>query len=35
MAEAITATPFTDLEATWGKGRFNGDAFVQIVHTTL
>jgi glyoxylase-like metal-dependent hydrolase (beta-lactamase superfamily II) len=35
MAEAVAAKPFADLEATWGKGRFNGDTFVQIVYTTL
>ena len=35
MAEAVAAKPLTDLEATWGKGRFNGDTFVQIVYTTL
>jgi glyoxylase-like metal-dependent hydrolase (beta-lactamase superfamily II) len=35
MAETVAAKPFADLEATWGKGRFNGDTFVQIVYTTL
>ena len=35
MAEAVAAKPFADLDATWGKGRFNGDTFVQIVYTTL
>ncbi|HKW39895.1 MAG TPA: MBL fold metallo-hydrolase, partial [Gemmatimonadales bacterium] len=35
MAEAVAAKPFTDLDPVWGKGRFNGDTFVQIVFTTL
>ena len=35
LTEAVAARPLTDLEATWGKGRFNGDTFVQIVYTTL
>lgn len=35
MADAIAAKPLTDLEASWGKGPFNGDTFVQIVYTTL
>jgi glyoxylase-like metal-dependent hydrolase (beta-lactamase superfamily II) len=35
LAEAVAAKPFTDLDPTWGKGRFNGDTFVQIVYTTL
>ena len=35
MAEAVAAKPLTDFEATWGKGKFNGDTFVQIVYTTL
>lgn len=35
MAEAVAAKPLAAFEATWGKGRFNGDTFVQIVYTTL
>jgi len=35
LQEAIAAKPFTDLDAAWGKGRFNGDTFVQIVYLTL
>ena len=35
LEEAIAAKPFADLDATWGKGRFNGDTFVQIVYLTL
>jgi cyclase len=35
LAEAVAAKPFTDLDPVWGKGRFNGDTFVQIVYTTL
>ena len=33
--EAVAAKPLADLEATWGKGFFNGDVFVQILYTTL
>ncbi len=35
VQEAVAAKPLTDLEPVWGKGRFNGDTFVQIVYTTL
>ena len=35
LEEAIAAKPFADLDDTWGKGRFNGDAFVRIVYSTL
>ena len=33
--EAAAAKPLADLEATWGKGFFNGDVFVQVLYTTL
>src|SRR5215831_2997131 len=33
--EAVAAKPLADLEPVWGKGFFNGDAFVQILYTTL
>jgi cyclase len=35
LEEAIAAKPFADLDADWGKGRFNGDAFVKVVYLTL
>ena len=35
LDEAIAAKPFADLDADWGKGRFNGDGFVRIVYLTL
>lgn len=35
MEQAVAARPLADLEAVWGKGRFNGDTFVQIVYSTL
>ena len=35
LDEAIAAKPFVDLDADWGKGRFNGDGFVKIVYLTL
>lgn len=35
LPEAVAAKPFSDLDPVWGKGRFNGDTFVQIVYTTL
>src|SRR6202035_2193096 len=35
-AKDIAASkPFADLDATWGKGFFNGDVFVQMVYSTL
>jgi len=35
-ADGIAATkPFTNLDATWGKGFFNGDVFVRMVYSTL
>jgi cyclase len=33
--EIAASKPFADLEATWGKGFFNGDVFVQMVYSTL
>ena len=27
--------PFADLDATWGKGFFNGDVFAQVVYSAL
>ena len=33
--EIAASKPFADLDATWGKGFFNGDVFVQIVYSTL
>jgi hypothetical protein len=27
----MAARPFTDLDADWGKGAFNGDGFVKVV----
>jgi glyoxylase-like metal-dependent hydrolase (beta-lactamase superfamily II) len=35
LEEAIATKPLADLEADWGKGRFNGDSFVKIVYLTL
>ena len=35
LDEAIAAKPLTDLDAEWGKGRFNGDGFVKVVYLTL
>jgi cyclase len=35
IEQAVAAKPFTDLDPFWGRGRFNGDTFVQIVYTTL
>jgi hypothetical protein len=29
--EIAASKPFADLDATWGKGFFNGDVFVQVV----
>ena len=33
--EIVAAKPFADLDPAWGKGLFNGDAFVGIVYSTL
>ena len=35
VEECVAAKPFADLEADWGKGRLNGDAFVKVVYLTL
>lgn len=35
VQEAVAAKPFSDLDATWGKGKMNGDAFVQIAYSTF
>ncbi|HYU89275.1 MAG TPA: MBL fold metallo-hydrolase [Gemmatimonadales bacterium] len=35
LDEAIATKPFTDLDADWGKGAFNGDTFVKVVYLTL
>jgi glyoxylase-like metal-dependent hydrolase (beta-lactamase superfamily II) len=35
VQEAVAAKPFADLDPVWGKGLFNGDAFVGIVYSTL
>jgi len=33
--EAVAAKPFGDLDPIWGKGHFNGDAFVRIAYLAL
>ena len=33
--EIAGSKPFADLEATWGKGFFTGDVFVQVVYSAL
>jgi glyoxylase-like metal-dependent hydrolase (beta-lactamase superfamily II) len=33
--EIAASKPFSDLDATWGKGFFNGDVFVKVVYSTL
>jgi len=33
--EIAASKPFADLEATWGKGFFNGDVFAQMVYSAL
>jgi glyoxylase-like metal-dependent hydrolase (beta-lactamase superfamily II) len=35
VEECAAAKPFADLDADWGKGTFNGDAFVKVVYLTL
>ena len=35
VEQCAAAKPFADLEADWGKGRLNGDAFVKVVYLTL
>jgi hypothetical protein len=33
--EIAASKPFADLDATWGRGFFNGDVLVQVVYSTL
>jgi len=33
--EAVAAKPLADLDATWGKGLFNSDTFIQIAYPAL
>ena len=33
VEEAVAAKPLADLDPMWGKGLFNGDAFVRIVYS--
>jgi len=33
--EIAASKPFADLDATWGKGFFTGDVFVQVVYSSL
>ena len=33
--EIAASKPFADLDATWGKGFFTGDVFVQMVYSAL
>jgi cyclase len=33
--EIAPSKPFADLDATWGKGFFNGDVFAQVVYSAL
>jgi cyclase len=33
--EIAASKPFADLDATWGKGFFNGDVFVRMVYSAL
>lgn len=35
LEEAVAAKPFADLDPVWGKGNFNGDAFVHIAYPTI
>ena len=35
VGEIAASRPFADLEATWSKGFFTGDVFVQMVYSTL
>jgi glyoxylase-like metal-dependent hydrolase (beta-lactamase superfamily II) len=35
LQEAVAAKPLADLDPVWGKGNFNGDAFVQIAYPTV
>src|SRR5579864_8623197 len=33
--EIAESKPFADMDATWGKGFFNGDVFAQVVYSAL
>jgi len=33
--EAVAAKPLSDLEATWGKGMFTGDRWIEIIYSGL
>jgi cyclase len=33
--EIVASKPFADLDATWGKGFFNGEVFAQVVYSAL
>jgi len=35
IQETVAAKPLTDLDASWGKGLLNGDAFVQVAYLSL
>jgi cyclase len=35
LQETVAAKPLADLDATWGKGLFNSDAFIQIAYPIL
>lgn len=33
VAEAVAAKPLADLEATWGKGIFTGDRWIEVIYS--
>lgn len=33
VQEAVAAQPLADLEATWGKGMFTGDRWIELIYT--
>ena len=35
LQQTVAAHPLSDLDPVWGKGFFNGDAFVRLVYTSL
>lgn len=35
LEQAVAAKPLSDLDAQWGGGALNGDAFVHVIYTTL
>ncbi len=35
LEQAVAAKPLSDLDAQWGNGALNGDAFVHVIYTTL